>query len=85
MNDLKHPFSLISPDKLYYNVIKEQEDILTLTEKIIDCVDLRKQKEQTPNTNISGIAIYSGIKSLCENGGRILLFNSNPSISTLKV
>ena len=35
MNDLKHPFSLISPDKLYYNVIKEQEDILTLTEKLL--------------------------------------------------
>ena len=35
MNDLKHPFSLISHDKLYYKIIKEQENILTLTEKLL--------------------------------------------------
>ena len=81
MNDSKNPFCPISPDQLYYNVRNDEEDILTLIEKIISYIDVRRQKEQTPNGNIAGTAIYSGIESLSESGGRILIFNATPSSS----
>ena len=79
MNDSKNPFCPLSPNKLYYNVIKEQDDILILIEKINNYIDLRREREITPNTTISGTAIYSGIESLSESGGRILIFNASPS------
>ena len=82
MNDLKNPFCPISSNKIFYNVINQQKDILILIEKIIYYLEIKKEKEQNLNDNnynIPEILIYSVIESLNKNGGRILLFNCSSS------
>ncbi len=81
MNDLKNPFCPISSNKIYYNVINQQKEILILIEKILNYIEIKKEKNQNlnDNNNIPGTVIYSVIESLSKNGGRILLFNCSSS------
>ncbi len=81
MNDLKNPFCPISSNKIYYNVIHQQKEILILIEKIINYIEIKKEKNKhlNENNNIPGTVIYSVIESLSKNGGRILLFNCSSS------
>ena len=79
MNDIKNPFCPINSNKIYYNVIKDEKDILILIERIINYLEEKIQKKENSNNNIPGTMIYSGIESLIERGGRIILFNCSSS------
>ena len=75
MNDLNNPFSPISPKKIFFNVQTDQNDIEILIEKINSYIAIRREKIKTVTSNIGGVAIYSGIETLYQNGGRVMLFS----------
>ena len=85
MGDIKDPFCPLSIKKLYIKIGSNKEKINSLIEKINIFID-EKNKNFNNNINIknkqistlTGSAIKSGVDSLLENGGRILVFTCNP-------
>ena len=85
MGDINDPFCPLSLKKLYIKIGSNQEKINSLIEKINLFIN-DKNKNFNNNINIknkqistiTGCAIKSGVDSLLENGGRILVFTCNP-------
>ena len=85
MGDINEPFCPLSLKKLYLKIGSNKEKINSLIEKINIFID-EKNKNFNNNINlknkqistITGSAIKSGVDSLLENGGRILVFTCNP-------
>ena len=85
MGDINVPFCPLSLKKLYIKIGSNQEKINSLIEKINLFIN-DKNKNFNNNINIknkqistiTGCAIKSGVDSLLENGGRILVFTCNP-------
>ena len=86
--ELNKPFCPISPSKLFLNVKKQREELEKLFEKInlfienkyLNNENENKEKKNTLNqiSTPTGAVIKTGIDSLLENGGRVLIFTSNP-------
>ena len=85
MGDINDPFCPLSLKKLYIKIGSNKEKINSLIEKINLFIN-DKNKNFNNNINIknkqistiTGCAIKSGVDSLLENGGRILVFTCNP-------
>ena len=85
MSDIQEPFCPLSLNKLYINIGDNKEKIESLFEKInIFIEEKNKNLKYNINTNnklistITGCAIKTGVDSLLENGGRVMIFTSNP-------
>ena len=83
MGDNKDPFCPVSMKKLYLNIFEQKEQILKLIEKINNFIDEKNAnipfvKGRRQISTITGAAIKSGIDSLMENGGRLMIFTPNP-------
>ena len=85
MGDINDPFCPLSLKKLYIKIDSNKEKINELIEKINLFIE-EKNKNFNNNINIknkqistiTGCAIKSGVDSLLENGGRVLIFTCNP-------
>ena len=83
MGDIVDPFCPISLKKLYLKITEDSEKIEKLIEKINNFIE---DKNKNANSNkpkrqistITGAAIKSGMESLLENGGRLMIFTCNP-------
>ena len=83
MGDINDPFCPLSMKKLYLNINEKKELIEALIEKINNFIE-----EKNPNSiptrgkrqisTLTGAAIKSGVESLMENGGRLMIFTPNP-------
>ena len=83
MGDINDPFCPISLKKLYLRINENKEKIELLLEKINNFIDEKNQtfqenKRIKPVSTITGVAIKSGVESLLENGGRLMIFTPNP-------
>ena len=83
MGDINDPFCPISLKKLYLRINESKEKIELLLEKINNFIDEKNQtfqenKRIKPVSTITGVAIKSGVESLLENGGRLMIFTPNP-------
>ena len=83
MGDINDPFCPISLKKLYLRINENKEKIELLLEKINNFIDEKNQNFQEnkrikPISTITGVAIKSGVESLLENGGRLMIFTPNP-------
>ena len=83
MGDINDPFCPISLKKLYLRINENKEKIELLLEKINNFIDEKNQNFQEnkrikPVSTITGVAIKSGVESLLENGGRLMIFTPNP-------
>ena len=82
MGDIVDPFCPISMKKLYLKISDDKDKIEKLIEKInnfieekyINIQNLNKLKQMS---TITGAAIKSGVDSLLENGGRVMIFTPN--------
>ena len=83
MGDIIDPFCPLSLKKLYCKLSDDREKIDKIIEKINFFID-EKNKNIQPNkskkqiSTITGAAIKSGVESLMENGGRLMIFTPNP-------
>ena len=82
MGDMKDPFCPLSLKKLYIKIGENKEKINILIEKLNYFIE-QKNKNIISNNNkqistITGAAIKSGVDSLIENGGRVMIFTCNP-------
>ena len=85
MGDIQDPFCPLSLKKLYIKIGENKEKISLLFEKIYTFIE-EKNKNIKSNINlknkeistITGCAIKSGVDSLLENGGRVMVFTCNP-------
>ena len=85
MADIQDPFCPLSLKKLYIKIGENKEKISLLFEKITIFIE-EKNKNSKNNINttnrqistITGCAIKSGVDSLLENGGRVMIFTCNP-------
>ena len=75
MNDINNPFSPISPKYIFFNVKNDHDDINILIEKINTYISKRRENKKIGSINIGGSAICSGIDTLCEYGGRVMIFS----------
>ena len=83
MGDMKDPFCPISLKKLYLKVSDDREKIDKLIEKLNNFIEEKNQNSQKNRgkremSTITGAAIKSGVESLLENGGRLMVFTPNP-------
>ena len=83
MGDINDPFCPISLKKLYLRINENKEKIELLLEKINNFIDEKNQNFQENKriksvSTITGVAIKSGVESLLENGGRLMIFTPNP-------
>ena len=83
MGDITDPFCPISLKKLYLNVIDDKERIEKLIEKLNYFIEeknknIPESKGKREISTITGSAIKSGVESLLENGGRVMIFTPNP-------
>ena len=86
MSDLNNPFCPIPIKKLFLNIKDQREEIEKLFTKINTFLENKYNIETTQNVNNTfkqistptGAAIKSGVDSLLENGGRVLIFTPNP-------
>ena len=83
MGDITDPFCPISLKKLYLNVINDKERIEKLIEKLNYFIEeknknIPESKGKREISTITGSAIKSGVESLLENGGRVMVFTPNP-------
>ena len=83
MGDIIDPFCPLSLKKLYVKVSDDREKIEKIIEKINIFIEeknkniqISKSKKQI--STVTGAAIKSGIESLMENGGRLMIFTPNP-------
>jgi len=85
MADIQDPFCPLSMKKLYIRIGENKEKISLLFEKITIFIE-EKNKNLKNNINmtnrqistITGCSIKSGVDSLLENGGRVMIFTCNP-------
>ena len=85
MGDIKDPFCPISMKKIFINITQKREDIDKLIERLNAFID-EKNSNVNNNVNrakrqistITGCAMKSGVESLLENGGRVMIFTPNP-------
>ena len=85
MADIQDPFCPLSLKKLYIKIGENKEKVDLLLEKINNFIE-EKNKNSKNNINITnrqistitGCAIKSGVDSLLENGGRVMIFTCNP-------
>ena len=75
MNDINSPFCPISGKYLFFNIKSQQEEISILIEKINIYITKRRELFKSDNTNIGGSAIFAGVESLYEYGGRLMIFS----------
>ena len=85
MGDNEDPFCPLSMKKLYLNIFLQKEQILKLIEKINNFIEEKNAnipivKGKRQISTITGAAIKSGIDSLMENGGRLMIFTPNPCL-----
>ena len=83
MGDMKDPFCPLSMKKFYLNVVEQKEQIEKLIEKINSFIDEKNAnipfvKGKRQISTLTGAAIKSGVDSLMENGGRLMIFTPNP-------
>ena len=83
MGDMNDPFCPLSMKKLYLNVNEKKEQIEALIEKINNFIEQRNINSVSTRgkrqiSTITGAAIKSGVESLLENGGRLMIFTPNP-------
>ncbi len=83
MGDINDPFCPISLKKLYLKVNDDREKIDKLIEKLNNFIEEKNQNIQQNRikkqmSTITGVAIKSGVESLLENGGRLIIFTPNP-------
>ncbi len=83
MGDITDPFCPISLKKLYLKVNDDKERIEKLIEKLNYFIDEKNKniselKGKREISTITGSAIKSGVESLLENGGRVMIFTPNP-------
>ena len=83
MGDIIDPFCPISLKKLYLKISDDSERIEKLIEKINSFIEEKNKNIQNNKTKrqmstITGAAIKSGVESLLENGGRLMVFTCNP-------
>ena len=82
MGDIINPFCPVSLKKLYLK-LEEKDKIDKLIETLNNFIEEKNKNVQTSNikrqiSTITGAAIKSGVESLLENGGRLMIFTSNP-------
>ena len=80
MADIKDPFCPLSLSKLYIKIENNENIINKLIDKLNSFIEEKnKNKAQIKEiSTITGCAIKSGVDSLLENGGRVMIFTSNP-------
>ena len=86
MGDFVDPFCPLSLKKLYIKIGSNKEKINSLIEKINIFIEEKNKNKSNQNINIknkqistiTGSAIKSGVDSLMENGGRLMIFTPNP-------
>ena len=82
MGDIMNPFCPVSLKKLYLK-LEEKDKIDKLIETLNNFIEEKNKNVQASNikrqiSTITGAAIKSGVESLLENGGRLMIFTSNP-------
>lgn len=82
MGDIINPFCPVSLKKLFLK-LEEKNKIDKLIETLNNFIEEKNQNVQASNikrqiSTITGAAIKSGVESLLENGGRLMIFTSNP-------
>ena len=82
MGDIINPFCPVSLKKLFLK-LEEKDKIDKLIETLNNFIEEKNQNVQASNikrqiSTITGAAIKSGVESLLENGGRLMIFTSNP-------
>ena len=83
MGDINDPFCPLSMKKLFLNITERREQIEALIEKINTFIE-EKNANTVPMrgkrqiSTVTGAAIKSGVESLMENGGRLMIFTPNP-------
>ena len=85
MTDLNNPFCPIPMKKLYLNIKDQRDDIDKLFEKLNSFLENKYNIDSNYTNNSfqqistpTASAIKSGIDSLIENGGRVMIFTPNP-------
>ena len=85
MADIQDPFCPLSLKKLYIRIRDNREKIDLLFDKISSFIEeINKNFKNNINitnrqiSTITGCAIKSGVDSLLENGGRVMIFTCNP-------
>ena len=83
MGDIIDPFCPLSLKKLYVKVSDDREKIDKIIEKINIFIEEKNKNIQQKNSKkqvstVTGAAIKSGVESLMENGGRLMIFTPNP-------
>ena len=82
MGDIINPFCPVSLKTLFLK-LEEKDKIDKLIETLNNFIEEKNQNVQASNikrqiSTITGAAIKSGVESLLENGGRLMIFTSNP-------
>ena len=83
MGDIIDPFCPLSLKKLYLKVSDDREKIEKVIEKINIFIEeknknIQQNKSKKQISTVTGAAIKSGVESLMENGGRLMIFTPNP-------
>ena len=83
MGDITDPFCPLSLKKLYLKVSDDREKIEKVIEKINIFIEeknknIQQNKSKKQISTVTGAAIKSGVESLMENGGRLMIFTPNP-------
>ena len=82
VTDINDPFCPIGIKKLFLNVTTQRDEVIQLIEKINHFLQERyAEVTDTPRmqSTPTGAAIKAGVEALMENGGRVMVFTSNPS------
>ena len=88
MPDLNNPYCPIEPNKMYFNLQNNKNEINKLLEKVTNFIFEKNinytlgktltTKNFLQRSTPTGAVIKSGIDSLLHNGGRVLIFTPNP-------
>ena len=88
MPDLNNPYCPIEPNKMYFNLQNNKNEINKLLEKVTNFIfekninytlgSILTTKNFLQRSTPTGAVIKSGIDSLLHNGGRVLIFTPNP-------
>ena len=85
MGDIMDPFCPLSLKKLYLKIEEDKDKISLLIEKLFFFIEEKNKSSNTETlkpkrqlSTITGAAIKSGVESLLENGGRVMVFTPNP-------
>lgn len=78
VTDINQPFCPVAMNKLFINITSERANVDKLIEKISAYIQITNVNQtKKTSSSITGAAIYSGIESLMDNGGRVMIFTSN--------